>query len=870
MLNLVGKTLGKYRIVAKIGVGGMAEVYKAFQPGLNRYVAIKVMHAHLSNDSNFLGRFEREALATGKLRHTNIVQALDFDQDSGIYFMVMEFINGPTLKDEFKHRRHQGKAFSLEEIGRILTVLSDAIDYAHSRKMVHRDLKPANIMINEEGQVLLADFGIARMTEGTQHTATGAMAGTPAYMSPEQGQGKKADGRSDIYALGVILYEMTTGQVPYEADTPIAVVLKHINEPLPKPTLINSSIPEAVEAVILKSMNKSPDDRYQTANEMATALRQAVGLESGDDLRRNPLIIAAPPPQIDNELDPTTGTFSAVSPSMVLDEEEDRTVLSRPDSTQHTPSTTQSKLPLMIGGIVVLLLFVGGPLLYLYNFNDTQISQPNSATTTAIDTIAATVVDETATAETVAELIEAENQATAEWLEQDSDRDGLSNKEELEIGTLPEKRDTDEDQIDDYEEVYEYKTDPLRADTDGDGIRDGNELAQGLDPLNEDTDGDGLVDARDPHPGQASTATPTDTPLPTDTPTPLPTQTPTETPTPGPPTNTFTPKPPTSTPTPEEPTATPTPNLPTISGKLAFPVDNGLGKYEVWIVSMPDGQTLGKVPGARQPDFRADGVRLIVNGEGSPSSENVMELNADGTFLRIVSDGPQDRYPTYNPDGNRISYGNPELVIGGDGSRNPYLFVQCNIIRPSDEGDQQCKEVATFGVLVPAGQVGEIIGKHPVWAGNDHIVYNGCDTWHGGGGACGMYMVASWATKRTSNGEIPRRLVEESSAIPTDAQGNLIAYQSRASGVWEAYVTTTAGGIGTNVSQSSNSSDGLPTISPDGKWVAFVSDRSGIWAIYAAPVDGSSTPQKLFDFPKPNPWASGDRDWTNERITWGP
>lgn len=553
---------------------------------------------------------------------------------------------------------------------------------------------------------------------------------------------------------------------------------------------------------------------------------------------------------------------------------------------------------------MAILLLVGGVIGYL-----TMTSQPTTVTSSPTATKAVAVVmtmppnstptngtqnKETTAAETAAaittNIANAAAQessvatATAAWFTRDDDRDGLTNKQELELGTLPNKRDTDEDGIDDREEVEERKTDPLRSDTDRDGLKDGEEVSRGLDPLSNDTDGDGLLDAVDPFPRQPSTstptmtptaadtatpsntATPTETPSPTVTPTPLPTNTPVDTPTLGPPT--FTPTP-AATATPVPPPPTPTSERPAISGKIAYPVDNGAGRYDVFISALPEGNVIGKIDGARQPYFRQDGQRLLVNGRGG-FSENVMEYSPSGTFLRVVSDSPTDMHPSYNPDGNRLAIGNPQLVTGGNGQTNPYLFVQCGIIRPSEESDQQCREIATFGILLPAGLVGEIIGRHPVWTGNDLIVYNGCDTWRGGGGACGMYIVASWANKRSSNGEIPRRLIDDNTALPTSAIGNLIAYQSRISGDWEAYVTTVSGGQGVNVSQGAGSSDGLPALSADGKWVAFVSDRGGIWAIYVTLADGSGTPQKLFNFPKANPWATGNRDWTTERISWGP
>jgi len=276
MAELVGRTIGKYRIIERLGRGGMADVYKAYQPGLDRYVAVKVFHSFLAEEEDFIGRFEREATAVAKLRHPNIVQVIDYDHEGDLYYMVMEFIDGPTLKAELSERSRMGQPFTPKEAARILTPIANAVDYAHRRGMVHRDLKPANIMFTGEGQPVLTDFGIAKIVGAKRYTVTGAVSGTPAYMSPEQGQGQSGDERSDIYSLGVILYEMVTGRVPFDADTPFAIIMKHINDPLPLPRQVYPQVPESVERVILKALSKNPDDRYQTAGEMAQALQQAL------------------------------------------------------------------------------------------------------------------------------------------------------------------------------------------------------------------------------------------------------------------------------------------------------------------------------------------------------------------------------------------------------------------------------------------------------------------------------------------------------------------------------------------------------------------------------------------------------------------
>ncbi|MBE7555200.1 MAG: protein kinase [Anaerolineales bacterium] len=388
MATLIGRTLGKYRIVARLGRGGMAEVYKAYQPGLNRYVSIKVLHSHMIEEKNFVARFEREALAVGKLRHPNIVQAFDFDREDDIYFMAMEFIDGPTLKDELQARKAAGQPFSLKEIARIFIALCSAIDYAHARQMVHRDLKPANVMINQQGQIVLTDFGITRIIGGTQYTQTGALSGTPAYMSPEQGQGQHGDERSDIYSLGVMLYEMVTGAVPFDADTPFVIILKHISEPIPPPRRVVPNLPASVEQVILKAMAKDPAERYQRAGEMATALREAVNLAPGEEYL--PLPTVAPRPQI-KEMDHTTEHFPVrIKPPSGPLSPVGVTLAPAPHPAtviQTPPVQKRSMLPLLAGGgLLLLLILVGiavGAFLYSRSRSSTDQVQQQIAMTTA-------------------------------------------------------------------------------------------------------------------------------------------------------------------------------------------------------------------------------------------------------------------------------------------------------------------------------------------------------------------------------------------------------------------------------------------------------------------------------------------------------
>jgi serine/threonine protein kinase len=272
MQALIGQTLGQYRVIEQIGAGGMASVFKSYQPGLDRDVALKVLPPSFAKTGDFSERFVREAHAIGNLHHPNILPVYDSGQDKGYSYLAMRYIpNASTLADEMK------QPLQTERIIDLITQIGAALDYAHRAGVIHRDIKPSNVLMDGDW-ALLSDFGLAKMVERSiELTDTGVGMGTPAYMSPEQGMGKKVDHRTDIYALGIILFEMLTGQVPHKAETPIATVMKRINEPLPLPRSLNSNIPEAVERVILKALAVDPEQRFDSAGEMAQALKAAFG-----------------------------------------------------------------------------------------------------------------------------------------------------------------------------------------------------------------------------------------------------------------------------------------------------------------------------------------------------------------------------------------------------------------------------------------------------------------------------------------------------------------------------------------------------------------------------------------------------------------
>ena len=281
MFNIVGKSLGRYHVVEQLGEGGMAAVFKAYDSSLERYVAIKVIRTEIVMDQEFLKRFQREARALAQLDHPYILKVLDYGEQDGMPYLVMPFAPGGTLKERM------GSPWPYQEATRLLAPIARALECAHQQLIIHRDVKPANILFTPSGSPILSDFGIAKMLdigESMQLTGTGMGIGTPDYMAPEQWLGK-VDARTDIYALGVVFYEMVTGRRPYTADTPAAVMLKHMQDPLPRPRSINANLPDEVEQVIFKALAKQPEDRYQDMGALAAALEK---LGSGPTLQVRP------------------------------------------------------------------------------------------------------------------------------------------------------------------------------------------------------------------------------------------------------------------------------------------------------------------------------------------------------------------------------------------------------------------------------------------------------------------------------------------------------------------------------------------------------------------------------------------------------
>lgn len=278
-MDLEGKVIGnRYEIIKKIGVGGMATVYKAKCNILKRYVAVKVLRDEFTTDEEFIKRFNTEAQAAASLTHPNIVSIYDVGHEDNIYYIVMELVQGKTLKDII----NEDGALPWKWALNVSIQVASALEMAHKNNIVHRDIKPHNIIITEDGIAKVTDFGIAKAVSNSTITAFGTTIGSVHYFSPEHARGGYTDAKSDLYSLGVVMYEMLTGRVPFDADTPVSVALKHMQEKPVEPMKLNPTIPYAVNKIIMKAMEKDPNERYQSATEMLKDLSLALKNPDGD------------------------------------------------------------------------------------------------------------------------------------------------------------------------------------------------------------------------------------------------------------------------------------------------------------------------------------------------------------------------------------------------------------------------------------------------------------------------------------------------------------------------------------------------------------------------------------------------------------
>lgn len=365
MLSRGQKINDRYEIIKSIGEGGMANVYLANDTILERNVAVKVLRGDLSTDEKFIRRFKREALSVSNLSHPNIVEVYDVGEEDGNYYIVMEYIEGKTLKQLLQKRG----ALTLTEVIDIMTQLTDGLSHAHEAYIIHRDIKPQNIMIEDNGLVKITDFGIAMALNSTQLTQTNSVMGSVHYLPPEQASGKSSTVKSDIYSLGILMYELLIGKVPFTGDTAVEIALKHMKEKVPSVRKQNPTIPQSVENIILKATAKNPKNRYDTVKEMHTDLQTAMERTNEkrlvyefpeNDLEETKVIPTVKPPKV-----------SVIDKPMDIEEEKEETSSSEENN-------EKNKLPIILAGVLLIVLIaLAGFYKLVLDHDDKEVRVPN-------------------------------------------------------------------------------------------------------------------------------------------------------------------------------------------------------------------------------------------------------------------------------------------------------------------------------------------------------------------------------------------------------------------------------------------------------------------------------------------------------------
>lgn len=365
MLSKGQKINDRYEIIKTIGEGGMANVYLANDTILDRKVAIKVLRGDLSNDEKFIRRFKREALSVSNLSHPNIVEVYDVGEEDGNYYIVMEYIEGKTLKQLLQKRG----ALTLNEVIDIMTQLTDGLAHAHEAYIIHRDIKPQNIMIEDNGLVKITDFGIAMALNSTQLTQTNSVMGSVHYLPPEQANGKGSTVKSDIYSLGILMYELLTGSVPFKGDTAVEIALKHMKEKIPSIRKQNPTIPQSVENIVLKATAKNPKNRYDNVRDMYKDLQTALQRDNEkrlvyeypeNDLEETKVI-----PQVTKEIKQVID-----KPTAKEEDTDDDSVLKEKDE--------KNKLPIILAVVLLgTLIVLAGVYLLITSKDVKEVKVPN-------------------------------------------------------------------------------------------------------------------------------------------------------------------------------------------------------------------------------------------------------------------------------------------------------------------------------------------------------------------------------------------------------------------------------------------------------------------------------------------------------------
>lgn len=377
MLSKGQKINDRYEIIKTIGEGGMANVYLANDTILERKVAIKVLRGDLSTDEKFIRRFKREALSVSNLSHPNIVEVYDVGEEDGNYYIVMEYIEGKTLKQLLQKRG----ALTLPEVIDIMSQLTDGLAHAHEAYIIHRDIKPQNIMIEDNGLVKITDFGIAMALNSTQLTQTNSVMGSVHYLPPEQANGKGSTIKSDIYSLGILMYELLTGSVPFKGDTAVEIALKHMKEKIPSIRKQNPTIPQSVENIVLKATAKNPKNRYENVRDMYADLKTAME-------RTNEKKLVYEYPENDLEETKVIATVSKAPKLPAVDKPKAETD-DEMDNSFASDKNDKNKLPIILAGVLlVVLITLAGVYLLIVSSDVKEVKVPDVTGLTTEEAIA--------------------------------------------------------------------------------------------------------------------------------------------------------------------------------------------------------------------------------------------------------------------------------------------------------------------------------------------------------------------------------------------------------------------------------------------------------------------------------------------------
>ena len=928
--SLIGKRLGRYEIRSEIGRGGMGMVFEGFDALLQRTVAIKVLPPQFAFDEDFVRRFHREGVMSAQLHHVNVVTIHDVGEHDGFHYLVMEFLEGKTLDQWLKDHG----TMPLGQAVPVLRQIASALDFAHSRGMIHRDIKPSNIMLTAEGHATLMDFGLVRAAEGAMLTRTGMVVGTPEYMAPEQATGAEVDARTDVYALGVVLYRMLSGKLPFTRSTPYAVTYAHIHEPPPPLRQTRADLPPRLEAILLKALAKDPAARYQRAGHLADDFAAAVAELPAAVRTTVPTAAVTRVAQPAAEVH-AAQTLIGGAPTLRMDSEPP--VVAPALSAAPAVATTRAgatRLPLIIGAVALLaVLGIVGALLASNRGSASAptatpqvlvvvspsplattliVETPPPATVTA--TVATATLAPTATAaplpsdtptaaatdtptNTPAPTATPANTPTprpavtvaplAPGVVLDFERDVAWRRGQQPYGTLTRSAEQvkadksaaklayDFAAVADNYVVFEArpalslpgsptgltawvygegaghylnvwikdKAGEVRAYTFGQikhqgwqqltawfddrapwpvGNISGTDnqaldypvslFALVLDGVPDKQASRGAIYLDDVRVTTAPIAAASVTPGAGAS---------------------------TSTPAPSGGTATPSGggSPAGLSGRIAYATWNGSSMDTVLYNVSNDsrGTIIGNM---RQPDFNVNG-ELVGNGDGG-GADNLVRTDRNGGGKRLISEHPEDMHPHWSPSGISVIF---DSSAQGDGRYRLYF--------QEDAGARRETPPLKIGAQ-------ELFGRYPVILESWRVAFNGCDNW-AGGRTCGIMTI-------DTSGNNPGVATDQPGDIPTDNRGSQILFMSNRDGNWEVYrVGEDGGGLQRLTNNPAN--DGLATASPDGNFIAFVSNRDGGWAVFVMRADGSEQ-RKLFDLN--GGYGSGDWDWTQERLSWGP